>query len=135
MAKDDKNNVVKLRQSQPKAVAGASVDDPISPKSLLNMTELEQEMLLQQLRERRMRAVEILRQAAIARQHAMSVSTALKLERKAKAAEAQLERATVAIEKLEKMIYDMRALHLQHTDIDITRAPDNVKLTTNNGDK
>ena len=136
MAKDDNNKVVKLRQPQPKAVVGATAsDDPINPKSLLNMTDVEQDMFLEELRQRRMRAVEILRQAALARQNAQSVSTALKLERKAKQCEKELDKATKALERLEQAIYDLRALNLQYTDVDISRTPDNVKLTTNNGDK
>ena len=136
MAKDDNNKVVKLRQPQPKAVVGATASsDPINPKSLLNMTDVEQDMFLEELRQRRMRAVEILRQAALARQNAQSISNALKLERKAKQCEKELDKVTKSLERLEQALYDLRALTLQHTDVDITRAPDNVKLTTNNGDK
>ena len=135
MAKDDNNKVVKLRQPQPKAVVGATASDPINPKSLLNMTDVEQDMFLEELRQRRMRAVEILRQAALARQNAQSLGTALKLERKSKQCEKELDKVTKSLERLEQALYDLRALTLQHTDVDITRAPDNVKLTTNNGDK
>jgi len=135
MAKDDNNKVVKLRQPTQTRVAGVGVDDPINPKSLLNMTDVEQEIFLNQLRERRMRAVEILRQAALSRQNAQSIASGLKLERKAEQCQRTLDRATKALEALELQLYSLRALHLQYTDDDITRAPDNVKLTTNNGDK
>lgn len=135
MTKDDNNKVVKLRQPQPKAAAGVVVDDPINPKSLLNMTDVEQDMFLQSLRDRRMRAVEILRQAAIARQSAQSIASGIRLEKKAEQCEKLLERTTKALDALELSLYSLRALSLQYTDVDITKSPDNVKLTTNNGDK
>jgi hypothetical protein len=117
---DDTNKVVKLRQPVGDANrAGVSVDEAITPKSLLNMSDLEQDMFLQHLRERRLRVVELMRQATIAKQQATSVASLMKLEKKQDQVERQLERATKALEKLEELIYDMRALALQHTDIDI----------------
>jgi hypothetical protein len=131
---DDTNKVVKLRQPtapQQGSSVGVSVDEAITPKSLLNMTDLEQDMFLQQLRERRLRVVELMRQATIAKQQATSVSALMKLEKKQDQVERQLERATKALEKLEELIYDMRALALQHTDIDIARVTSTSKETTN----
>jgi hypothetical protein len=130
---DDTDNVVKLRQPVGNNSAGVGVDDAdadaITPKSLLNMTDIEQDMFLQHLRERRLRVVELMRQAAIAKQHTTSVASLMKLEKKQDQVERQLERATKALEKLEELIYDMRALALQHTDIDIAHV--HVKETTN----
>ena len=122
MAKDG-NNVVNLRQPPAKG-AGVSadiVDVAITPKSLANMSDLEQDMFLQHLRERRLRAVEILKQAAIAKRKQDSIVTLVKLEKKADQVERQLEKTTKALDQLEKYIYDLRALHLQHTDTDITQ--------------
>jgi len=121
MPKDD-SKVVKLHQPQPKAAAGVVVDEAIQPKSILNMTELEQETFLNQLRDRRMRAVETLKRAAADRQLANTISSAIKLERKADQAEKQLDKVTKALDRLEEIIYSLRALHLQHTDTDITRS-------------
>lgn len=119
---DDKNNVVKLRQPTAKSSsAGASVDEAINPKSFLNMTQVEQDMFLQQLRERRMRVVEVLKAAAAARQHASSVASTIKLERKAETVQRLLDRATKALDKLEEAVHGLRALTLQHTDTDITK--------------
>jgi len=122
---DDKNNVVKLRQpavaSKGATAAGVSVDDVINPKSLLNMTDVEQDVYLQQLRERRMRAAEVLRAARQNRARAESITAMVKLERKADQVEKQLEKATKALDKLEELIYALRALNLQHTDVDITQ--------------
>lgn len=119
---DDKNNVVKLRQSPAsKPVAGVSIDEVMQPKSLLNMTDVEQDMFLQQLRDRRMRAVEVLRAARQNRERAATITAMVKLERKADQVERQLEKATKALDKLEELIYSLRALNLQHTDTDITQ--------------
>jgi hypothetical protein len=132
MTSDDNNKVVKLRQPSVTAAAGVCVDDTcITPKSLLNMTDLEQDMFLQQLRERRLRVVELMRQAAIAKQHTSSVAALMKLEKKQDQVERQLERTTKALEKLEELIYDMRALALQHTDIDIANVTNTSKETSN----
>ena len=122
---DDKNNVVKLRQpavaSKGAAAAGVSIDDVMSPKSLLNMTDVEQDVYLQKLRERRMRAAEVLRAARQNRARAESITAMVKLERKADQVERQLEKATKALDKLDELIYALRALNLQYTDTDITQ--------------
>jgi len=122
MTTDDNNKVVKLRQPQAtKPAAGVSVDEAITPKSFLNMTDVEQDLFLQQLRERRMRVVEVLRQAAAARAHASTVASAVRLERKADSVQRLLERATKSLDKLEEAVYGLRALTLQQTDVDITK--------------
>jgi hypothetical protein len=121
MSKDD-NKVVKLRPpTAQRGSVGVAVDDPIQPKSLINMSDLEQDMFLQQLRERRLRAVEILKQAAIARQQTANLTSQIKLQRKTQQVEKQLATATKALDRLEELIYSMRALYLQHTDTDITK--------------
>lgn len=122
MTKDDNNKVVKLRQPQATPAAGVVMpDDPINPKSLLNMTDVEQDMWLNQLRERRLKAAEAIKQAQIAKHHATSIASAIKVERKAEQAQRQYVKASKALERLEEIIYDLRALTLQHTDIDITK--------------
>lgn len=119
----DKNKVVKLRQpSASKPVADVAIDEAISPKSILNMTELEQETFLNQLRDRRMRAAQVLKRAAEAKQQADTIASAIRLERKAEQAERQLEKVTKALDKLEEIIYSLRALHLQYTDTDIAKS-------------
>jgi uncharacterized membrane protein len=118
---DDDNKVVKLRQPALTSAAGVVVDDPINPKSIINMTDVEQELFLQQLRERRMKAVAMLKQANEARKHAVGVMTMIKLEKKAEQVQRQLDKADKALEKLEELLYALRALTLQHTDIDITK--------------
>ena len=94
MTADDNNKVVKLRQPQASPAAGVSVDEAITPKSLLNMTDVEQDIHLQHLRERRLRVVELMREAARAKQHATSVSALMKLEKKEDQVEKQLETST-----------------------------------------
>jgi primosomal protein N'' len=123
MTKDDPTNVVKLRQPTPTSAAGVAIDDPITPRSLMTMTDLEQDMFLQHLRERRLRVVELMRAAEAAKQRASSVVTKMKLEKKGDQVEKQLERTTKALDKLEELIYDLRALTLQHTDVDIVNDP------------
>jgi predicted nucleic acid-binding Zn-ribbon protein len=123
MANGDNNKVVKLRQPQVnKPVAASSVDEAITPKSLLDMSDLEQDAFLSSLRDRRMRAAEALRAAQEAKRYASSVQASVKLEKKADQVQRQLDRAGKALDKLEELIYDLRALTLQHTDMDITDA-------------
>ena len=135
MSNGDKDNVVKLRQSQPKAVAGSAVDDPINPKSILNMTDMEQDFHLLQLRERRMRAAEIQRRAALDKANATTVAIAIRMEKKQESVKRLYERATKALDKLEEAIYSLRALHLQHTDTDITKVTEDATNTLPTGDK
>ena len=116
---DDSNKVVKLRQPTQQSVAGVGVDDPIQPKSLLNMTDVEQDAFLQQLRDRRLRASEMIKAAQLAKHHASSIATAIKVERKAEQAQRQYVKASKALDRLEELLYDLRALTLQHTDADI----------------
>ncbi len=125
MNKDD-NKVVKLRQpSVPKARAVDAVSDvAITPRSFLTMSELEQDMFLKQLRERRLRAVEVMKQVEVAKQQANSVQAAYKLERKADQIQRQLDRINKGFEKLDELILSMRALSLQYTDVDITKTGD-----------
>jgi len=119
---DDNNKVVKLRQPTVKSSsAGASVDEAITPKSLLNMTDVEQDVFLNQLRERRLRAAELIKAAQVAKHQATSIASAIKIERKADQAQRQFDKASKALERLEELIYDLRALTLQHADIDITK--------------
>jgi hypothetical protein len=131
MPKDDKpNNVVKLRQPPAKVAGvsiGASGDEAIMPKSLLNMTEVEQQAFLNHLRERRLRAAAIMKEAHANKHRADSISAMVKLEKKALAAAKEYERASKALDKLENLLGDLRILHLQHTDVDITRITDDDK--------
>ena len=129
MTVDDDNKVVKLRQHAVTSSAGVSVDDAINPRSLLTMTDIEQDMFLQHLRERRLRVVELMRQAARAKQQITSAAALMKFEKKQDQVEKQLERTHKALEKLEELVYDMRALALQYTDIDFA----NVKEEKTNG--
>ena len=123
MPNDDSNKVVKLRQPAQQSAAGVVVDDdPIQPKSLLNMTDVEQDVFLQQLRDRRLRASEMIKEAQRAKHHASSIASAIKVERKAEQAQRQYVKANKALERLEELLYDLRALTLQHTDIDIGKS-------------
>lgn len=124
---DDNNKVVKLRQPTVTGAAGVAVgDDPINPKSLLNMTDVEQEVFLNQLRDRRMRAAEQMRRAAHAKLQVTALAISIKLEKKADQVQRQYDKASKALDKLEELIYDLRALTLQHTDVDIAKAVDDV---------
>lgn len=122
MANGDNHKVVKLRQpAAQSSAAGVGVDDPINPKSLLTMTELEQNAFLQSLRDRRMRAVEAMKNAAAARHAASSFMEAARLEKKAEQVQRQLDKTTKALDKLEELMYGLRALTLQFTDVDISK--------------
>lgn len=121
---DDKSKVVKLRQPAVTSAAGVVVDDAINPKSLLNMTDVEQEVFLNQLRDRRMRAAEAMRRAAHAKLQVTALAISIKLEKKADQVQRQYTKASKALDKLEELIYDLRALTLQHTDVDIAKVID-----------
>jgi len=118
---DGDNKVVKLRQPRPKAVAGNAVDDAITPKSFLNMTDVEQDVFLNQLRERRLKAAKLLKEAHIAKRHTESVNAMLRIDKKSAQVTSQLDKATKALDKLDQLLYDLRTITLQHTDIDITK--------------
>ena len=111
MAEDDKK-VVPLR---PKSAA-ALVDEAITPKSLADMTELEQEMFLRTLRDRRLKASQILTAARAAKRHTATVQASVKLEKKIEAVQKQYDRVDAALNKLEDMLISLRALQLQLTD-------------------
>ncbi len=121
---DDKGKVVKLRQPAVTSAAGVAVDDAINPKSLLNMTDVEQEVFLNGLRDRRMRAAEQMRRAAHAKLQVTALAISIKLEKKADQVQRQYDKASKALDKLEELIYDLRALTLQHTDVDIAKVID-----------
>jgi len=124
---DDKGKVVKLRQpTASSSSAGVAIGDVINPKSLLNMTDVEQEVFLNQLRDRRMRAAEQMRRAAHAKLQVTALAISIKLEKKADQVQRQYDKASKALDKLEELIYDLRALTLQYTDVDIAKAVDDV---------
>jgi len=124
---DDKGKVVKLRQpTASSSSAGVAIGDVINPKSLLNMTDVEQEVFLNQLRDRRMRAAEQMRRAAHAKLQVTALAISIKLEKKADQVQRQYDKANKALDKLEELIYDLRALTLQHTDVDIAKAVEDV---------
>jgi len=123
-----KSNVVKLRQPSAKSTSvGVRVDDIVTPKSLLNMTPLEQQTFLTHLRERRLRAAAIIKEAHANKHRADSISAMAKLEKKAATATREYEKACKAMDRLESLLHDLRALHIQHTDIDITKVTDDDK--------
>jgi len=127
MTKDD-NKVVQLRQPRaPKARGAVPVVDAqnaaITPRSFLTMSELEQDMFLQQLRDRRLRAVQVMKQVERAKEQANDAQSSARIERKAEQIQKQLDKINVAFEKLDELIFSMRALSLQYTDVDITKEP------------
>ena len=119
----DDNKVVKLHQPRvpSKARAADARLDAITPRSFLTMSELEQDMFLQQLRDRRLRAVEVMKQVEHAKQQTNAAQASLKLERKADQIQKQLDKIDKAFERLDELVFSMRALALQYTDVDITK--------------
>ena len=83
------------------------------------MTDVEQDAFLQSLRDRRLRASEMIKAAQVAKHQASSIASSIKLERKAEQAQRQYLIASKALDRLEVLLYDLRALTLQHADIDI----------------
>lgn len=116
------DNIVKftIKQNQQRQAAGLATD-PINPKSLLNMTEVEQELFLNNLRDRRIKAALIIAEADRVRTQASSLRSLAMLNKKQDQAQRQYDKASKAFDKLEQILYELRALSLQYTDVDITR--------------
>jgi hypothetical protein len=57
----------------------------------------------------------------VAKRQADSVANMVKIEKKAEQANKQYEKASKALDRLEILLYDLRALALDHTDVDITK--------------
>jgi primosomal protein N'' len=92
--------------------------DPISPKTLADMTDLEQEMFLRVKRERRLRAAEAVKAANAAKAKANSLAGALKIEKKVDQLQRQLTKVDSAMDKMEELMHQLRALRLQYADDD-----------------
>ena len=121
-------NVVRLKTkgavqqiaAQPSRTSSAELHDAVTPKSLLQMTDLELQQFIIQLRERRMKASRALKQATDARQHTSLISQRDKMERKITAAEKSLAAVDVALERFEKLVTDLRAMQLNYTNVPLT---------------
>ena len=121
----DDTNVVRLKTKgavQPSTAqrSTASDDITIKPKSLLSMTDVELQAFLLQLRERRMKAVRVIKQAADASHSAKMLSNKDRMERKVAAAEKQLAKVDAALEKLEEYVRDLRAMQINYTNVPLT---------------
>ena len=108
---------VQLVAAQP---SRASDDYVVQPKSLLQMTDLELQQFIIQLRERRMKAAKALKQATDARQHTTLISQRDRMERKITAAERALATVDKSLERFELLVRDLRAMQLQYTNISPT---------------
>ena len=125
----DKDNVVALRPVKPaqsKAAQAADVNAaPINPKSILDMTEVEQELFLRSLRDRRLRAVQLIEQARAAKRHIVNTQNNIRMEKKIEAVQKQHDRTAAALTKLEEMVMSMRALQLHLTPTSRVQHDDN----------
>ena len=123
-APDDKQttNVVRLKtkgavQQLAAQPSLTSTDYVVTPKSLLQMTDLELQQFIIQLRERRMKAAKALKQAGEARVHTTLISQRDRMERKITAAERALAATDKALERFELLVRDLRAMQLQYTNV------------------
>lgn len=120
----DNDNVIKLPVKghakapvQPQAAQAFSMSDagPINPKSILDMTEVEQELFLRSLRDRRLKAAEAIANARAAKRQIANVQNNVRMEKKIEAVQKQHDRVATALAKLEEMVLSMRALQLHLT--------------------
>lgn len=109
-------NIDAVRRDQQIADAllpNAPVPEFIKPRSIADMTDTEQETMLIALRQRRLEAVQKLQQLQKQKAEIASVSSRLKLEKKIEQIKRQEEKAITALDKLEELVFQGRALALQ----------------------
>jgi hypothetical protein len=91
----------------------APVPDFIKPRSIADMTDTEQETMLIALRTRRLEAIQKIQQMQKQKADLSSANSRIKLEKKLEQIKRQEEKTLAAIDKLEELIFQGRALALQ----------------------
>lgn len=112
---DTTDNVVKLR-------SGNAAEQAINPKSLANMTDVEQEAWLRSIRDRRLKAIVAVRDAHEKKVRATVISGMVKIEKKTAQIDKVTEKIDKDMEKLEQLLFDLRALQLQYVEEDVRNA-------------
>lgn len=109
------DNVIALETAHREAVpASDTPPDFIKPRSIVDMTDTEADAFLVALRERRLRAAEMIKQQKAAKAAVDSAVARQKIEKKIAQCERAEERLGVALDKLETLVFQLRALVLQH---------------------
>lgn len=86
----------------------------IKPRSIIDMTDTEQDAFLIDLRNRRLRAQQLLKIAQEQKAAIASAAARMKIEKKAAMVARAEERVGAAIERLEEQLFQLRALVLQN---------------------
>ncbi len=96
------------------AVDPNEVPEFIKPRGLCDMSDADQDLVIAQLRDRRMRAIQHISEQKAAKARIANASNRAKVEKKL----AQVERAEKAVaeklDKLEELLHQLRALNLQY---------------------
>lgn len=120
------DNIVKLEQARREmsltnADAAASAGQPsdtvpdfIKPRSIADMTDTEADAFLVDLRNRRMKAQQLIKQQKEAKAAIASAAARAKIEKKIAQVERAEAKAGDAIDKLETLLFQLRALVLQN---------------------
>lgn len=112
------DNVVSMEQLRRDAATAVPASDTIpefiKPKSIIDMTDTEADAFLVDLRNRRLRAQQLLKQANEQKAAIASAAARMKIEKKAAMVQRAEERVGAAIEKLEEQLFQLRALILQN---------------------
>ena len=100
------------QQASPPADTDA-VPDFIKPHHIGTMSATDADLYLSSLRDRRLRAAQQIAEAKQAKQNIANIASRDKVERKIAQVARAAEKADVACEKLEELVFQMRALQLQ----------------------
>jgi hypothetical protein len=104
-------NVIQLKH-----VKQAATETHDGPTTVLQMTETEHNAYISALRERRFAIQRRFDALQAEKLQFQQLSVQLKIDKKAVAIKTQMERVDIAVDKLEKLLNDMRALVLQYGD-------------------
>lgn len=113
------DNIVSLEQTRREVQAAANLapDAPvpefIKPRGLSDMTDMEQDAYLIALRDRRLAATRKLVEAKEAKAQLANLSARMKIEKKIAQVDKAAVKAQEVHDKLEQLIFDLRALILQ----------------------
>lgn len=111
------DNVVHLDSVKQQAATPAAdaVPEFIKPRSIADMTDLEQDQYMAALRDRRLKAMQAVSEAKRAKAEASSLADRKKIESKIVQCERVEQKLIEQTEKLETLVIQLRTLVVQYT--------------------
>jgi hypothetical protein len=108
------DNIIQLDAVKQQAALPDEVPEFIKPRGIADMTDIDADMYMASLRDRRLKAAQQVSEAKQAKARVDNLNNRQKLERKI----AQVERADIkakeAVEKLEDLLIQMRTMVIQY---------------------